>query len=461
MKMRRLLAIVAALTAALPTFAQYEGTQVNDRIGHGNDSIDCLENLSLFQQYYKSKDYKDAYEAWKVVMQKAPLAQASLYTRGAPMLAALIQGATDKAEKKTYLDELMAMYDQRIKYVKELNSFSSALMQTSKGSILCRKAYDYAIHAPKIYSDYSIETAYKMFTEGINLVNQDPSHEVEGFVLYGYFQVSLAKFKADENGFREQFLKDYLLCKEVCEKMLEKANSAGDSVAAKKIVDAYDPTLLAVEQGFAESKAADRDQLIAIFTPKVEQKKTDLNYLQSVIDVLAANDCDDTDVYFKASRYAYELKPTFASAIGTAQYCTKMGKNAESIKYYDKAIELCPDNQTKAKIAMRVAYALAKSGQGGSVDSYLNKVASYDPTMQGKCDLYRAQRAAAAGQYAPALSFAARAASEDPSISGVANRLRSRIQNAQKRQAEYNKANAEYKAQLEKQQKLENFWKGN
>lgn len=449
---------VAAMTVT-SVFAQYEGTTVNDRIGHGNDSIENLANLSLFQDYFKQKNYGEAYEPWKYVMEHAPLAQASLYTRGATMLENLVQNSTDVAAKKQYLDELMAMYDQRIKYVNDLNSFSSQLMQTSKGSILCRKAFDYAYLAPGVYPDYTLDKAYDMFTEGVNLVNEDSRFEVEGFVLHGYFQTSYAKYQADPN-FREQFLKDYILCKEVCEKMLQKANIAEDSIAAQKVVAQYDPVLVSVENAFAESHAADRQQLIDIFTPKVEEKKSDFAYLQSVLQILADNDCDDTDVYFKAAKYAYDISPTYDSAIGYAQYCTKEGKNAESIQYYNKAIELCSDNRTKARIAMRVVYALSKSGQGESVERYLNQVAEYDPTMQGKADFFRAQRAATTKNYDAALSYASRAASEDPSISGQVGRLRSRIVEAQRRQAEYQKANAEYKAQLEKQQKLENFWKG-
>ena len=42
----------------------------------------------------------------------------------------------------------------------------------------------------------------------------------------------------------------------------------------------------------------------------------------------------------------------------------------------------------------------------------------------------------------------------------MSSRLISQINDVKRRAAEYDKANAEYKAQLEKQQKLENFWKG-
>lgn len=459
-KMKKTLAVLAVAMVSTTAMAQYEGTSVYDRVGHGNDSIEALGNLSMLGDYWKMQSWKDAYDCVIPLLEKAPLAQVSVYTRGEIIMYQLIQSTQDKAEQKKYLDALMRLEDQRMKYVQELNSFSPPKNQTSHGAVLARKAYYYSVFGPQIYDDYSLDNAYQMFTEGIAEVNEDPSHEVEGFVLDQYFKTSYAKYRVEKEPFREEFIKDYLLCKEVCEKMLEKANQTTDEAQQQKIVEQYDPTLMAVEHQFAESRAADRDQLVAIFTPKVEARKGDLAYLRSVINILQNNDCDDTDVYFTASKYAYQLEPSYNAAIGMAQWTQKQGKTAESIQYFNKAIELCPNDKQKGRIALQVALALAKSGNGGSVESYLRQAEQYDPTTSGRCNLLRAQSAAMKKDYSNALALATRAAQEDASITGTVSRLKARITEAQNRQAEYNKANAEYKAQLEKQQKLENFWKG-
>lgn len=458
--MKRMFTVMTVTIVSATAMAQYEGTTVYDRVGHGNDSIEALGNLSMLGDYYKMQNWKDAYDCVMSLLQKAPLAQVTTYTRGEYVIYQLLLGTMDKGERQKYLTDLLFLEDTRMKHVQALNSFSKPQNQTSHGAVLARKAYYYSIFAPNVLDNYSLDNAYDMFSEGIAEVNEDPTHEVEGFVLDQYFKTSYAKYKADQDGFREQFLKDYLLCKEVCEKMLEKANQTTDEAQQQKIVAQYDPTLMAVEHQFAESKAADRDQLVAIFTPKVEARKTDLAYLRSVINILQNNDCDDTDVYFKASKYAYDLEPSYNSAIGMAQWTQKQGKNAEAVQYYDKAIELCTSDKQKARIAMKVVYALANSGQTGSTEAYLRKAEQYDSSMAGRCDLFRAQNAAMKKDYNNALALATKAAQEDASITGTVSRLKTRIIDAQARQAEYNKANAEYKAQLEKQQKLENFWKG-
>ena len=221
----------------------------------------------------------------------------------------------------------------------------------------------------------------------------------------------------------------------------------------------YDPTLNRIETLFAQSKAADREQLIAIFGPKIEENKTNLAYLKSALTLLAANDCDDTDIYFKAAEYAYNIEPSYESAIGTAQKYYKDGKVAESVQYFDKALELCPTDQTKAAIALKIANAVSKTGDSAKAFSYLDKAVQYNAGIAGKAHLVRAQILASSKNFSEAISYCTKAAQEDVSISGSANRLKEKIQEVQRKNAEYEKANAEYKAQKAKIEKEENFWK--
>lgn len=162
--------------------------------------------------------------------------------------------------------------------------------------------------------------------------------------------------------------------------------------------------------------------MIAIFGPKIEENKTNLAYLKTALQLLSANDCDDTDIYFKAAEYAYNIEPSYESAIGTAQKYYKDGKVAESIQYYDKALELCPTDATKAAIALKIANAVSKSGDSDKAFSYLDKAVSYNPSISGKASLVRAQVLASQKKYADAVTYCTRAASEDVSISGSANR---------------------------------------
>ncbi len=451
--------VLGLTTAWVPAMAQYEGTTVYNRIGHGQDSITTLGNLVAYKDSYKLQDYTGAYEPWKAVFTAAPCAEVSTYAYGAVILANVLLKEPDMAKKKEYFNELMNLYDTRLQNMDVLNSFTKPDKRATKGDILARKAFDYAYYGAGVVDGYSLDKAYGMFREGIDLINKDGAKEVPGFVLDKFFEISYQRYMADSTAFREQFLTDYMECRDACQIMLSLANEATDSVAAQKIVSQYDPTLNRVETMFAQSGAADRDQLIAMFSPKIEENKTNLAYLKSALTLLAANDCDDTDIYFKAAEYAYNIEPSYESAIGTAQKYFKDGKVAESVQYFDKAIELCSTDETKAAIALKVANAVSKTGDSGKAFSYLDKAVQYNSEISGKANLVRAQISVAAKNFPEAIAYCTKAAQEDVSISGSANRLKDKIVEVQRKNAEYEKANAEYKAQQEKIKREEDFWK--
>ena len=459
MKMKNVFLAIAMMAVSATAMAQYEGTAWYDRIGTGEDSLRTRQNLSLFQTAINGNNWEEAYEAWKPAFEKAPFAQMGLYTNGAYMLAMLIQGEQDAAKKQQYFQELMNVYDTRVKNLAGLNSFTRADRRATEGDVIARKAYDYAAYGPACDPTYTLDKAYGMFKDGINKINEQGGREVEGFVLDAFFRVSYAKYQADNNGFRESFLQDYLESKDVCDKMLQLAKEEADPEKAQKIVAKYDQPLNTIEGLFAESKAADRDQIIAIFTPKIEANKDNLAYLKSALTLMAANDCDDTPVYYKAAEYAYNIEPTFESAIGTAQKYYKDGETAKSVKYYNDAIDLCQSDTQKGNIALRVAAAMRKGGDFKSAYDYLDKAMQYNPDLEGKCYMQRANIATKEKNYAQAKTYCDKAAAADITLAGQAQRLKSSIQTVEAHNAEYARQKAEYDRQQAELKAEEDFWK--
>ena len=51
-------------------------------VGDGlvEDSIRCLKNISIYTEYVKTNNFKDAYTPWMSVFTEAPKAQVSTYT---------------------------------------------------------------------------------------------------------------------------------------------------------------------------------------------------------------------------------------------------------------------------------------------------------------------------------------------------------------------------------------------
>ena len=140
MKMKKFFLAIGLAALSASAMAQYEGTQWYDRIGTGEDSLRTRQNLSLFQTAINSNNWAEAYESWKPVFEKAPFSQMGIYTNGAYMLAMLIQGEQDAAKKQAYFNELMNVYDTRVKNLAGLNSFTKVERRATEGDVIARKA---------------------------------------------------------------------------------------------------------------------------------------------------------------------------------------------------------------------------------------------------------------------------------------------------------------------------------
>lgn len=102
MKMKMITALFVLSLGTTASFAQ-TGASDGSRFGHGEDSIRCLKNISIYTEYVKTNNFKDAYTPWMSVFTEAPKAQVSTYTNGAKILRALIAGEKDAAKQNNTL----------------------------------------------------------------------------------------------------------------------------------------------------------------------------------------------------------------------------------------------------------------------------------------------------------------------------------------------------------------------
>lgn len=478
MKIKKFAFAIGLAAAALPTYAQYEKYDGNTDFTNDEKRWEIayigsepVENpgkavsgyVTMMQMHYASQNWMEMYENWKWLISNAPIATVSIYARGAVMLGELIKAETDATKKKQYLDELMSLFDTRLKYLKYLNASipEGKRGRATEGDVLIAKANYYHIYGYGVDgNEYTYNKIYDMYAKGIKAINEEGGREVKGAYIQYFFSVSHELYKVSNDYYREQFLNDYLETKEVCEKMLQLAKEETDPERAQAIVNEYDRPLAVIEQVFAESGAANREQLIAMFTPKVEANKDNLNYLRSAMTVLSANECDDTEVYYKAAEYAYQIEPTYESAIGMASWSKQQGKMQDMLKYYEKAIELCQTDATRGRISLVIASSLINSKQYTGALVYLDKAIAYNNDLAGRAKMQKAAVYTALGQYSQALTYCDQASAADITVSGAANRLSSKIREVQANAAANARAKAAYDAYIAKQKAEEDFWGG-
>ena len=352
--MKKMLTALFALSlGATAAFAQ-KGVEDGSRFGHGQDSLNCLKNISVYTEYVKTNNFKDAYPSWKAVFDEAPWAQVATYTNGAKILRALFAAEKDGAKQKEYFELLMKVHDQRIQYLDKLNTLSKT--KATKGDIMGTKAHDYFSMGGQ-----DNNAAYAMFAEAVAA----EKHNLPYYVLMEFVDASARKVKAEETH-KEQFVQDYIAASGYTAEAL---NNAKKESAKKNYQMAKDN----IDAHFINSGVATCDNLQAIYAPKVEASKSDLEYLKQVVKVMKMLGCTESEAYFAASEYAHAIEPTAETAIGCGYMYYKKGDFDKCISYFDNAIELEQDPIKKADYTYSAAAVLFSNKQLSKAKQYARK----------------------------------------------------------------------------------------
>ena len=360
MRFKALIALFALTATA--AMAQ-KGVEDGSRFGHGQDSIECLNNISLYSENLKTKNYADAYTYWKKVFADAPVSRHSLYTDGVTILKNLIAGTKVLDERKAYADTMMLVYDQQLQYLDKLNLLRKT--PWTEYYVKGEKAHNYLTYYPRMDNN----KAYDMLAEVI----EEAGDKNQYYIIGDYMKVSLAKFKADETH-REQFVQDYLASAEHIAAIAEKVQNMSNP--NPKLVEAVAKIKENDDGYFINSGAAECDQLEAIYAPKVEENKENLEYLRKVVAVMGMLDCTESETYYNASEYAHHIAPTAATAAGCAYRYLKRGDMTKSLEYFDQAIELDTVATSKAEYCYKAAVVLNSDRQLSKAKSYVTKAIS-------------------------------------------------------------------------------------
>lgn len=463
----RTLAFACLASFASVAMAQFEGASIDERIAAtaGEDSVAVGRgHISSFQMGIENKNWKDAHISWTWLMKNAPFAISGLYKGYAPfMLYQLIIAEQDQTKKLEYFNDLMYMFDQRAARLDTLNSMEKRdNLKSTLGDVLAIKADYYNWTAPSTQgSGYTLNQSYKNYSEAIRMINEKGGREVEGSVLQNFFLTSDALYKSAPNALREQYLQDYLDSKDACETMLQlakEAQAAGEDAKAQKLLAKYEGPLALIEQTFANSGAADREQIVAIYTKKFEIYKTDLQKLNSSLNLMAQNGCDNDSIYFVYAKAAFDIEPTFTSSIGLAQKAQKDGKATEALAYYDKALELASDDATRGRICIKVAQALISSGGFTKGEEYIKKAIAFNPALTGAAYWQMVVSLVKAHDLKGAVAYCDMAGEADITYANRAADMKKRLNEAIAQQATNAKLQAEYNEYMRKKKAEEDFW---
>ena len=356
-----------------------KGIDTGTPYGSGADSVRCVENISLFSPYARSNNFKDAYPYWKAVYDECPGSNLNIYILGASIINWQISEEKDPAKRDALIDDMMQLYDNRIKY------FGND-PRTKKDNVIARKVISYN-ELKGENSDYQL--MYKWLKEAVDEFgeNTDPQ-AVSRFIF-----TSIKLLQSDLDKYKEQYINDFVKCSGIYDAQLKAAQAANN----EKVIEILTSFKTEMEQNFAVSGAADCESLEKIYAAKVEENKTDIEFLKKTLSILSKVRCNETDVYLAASEYAYKIAPTAESAMGLGSKAVKNNEMATAEKYFNEAIEMSDDSNTKAILYYTLAKIANSKGQYAQVKQLCIKCLAENPN-EGDAYILWANAYAAGGR---------------------------------------------------------------
>jgi tetratricopeptide (TPR) repeat protein len=332
---------------------------------------DFMNQLSLYSEFYKQGDYNSAFPHWEVLKNKYPKSTSNIYIHGTKIYESLIENAKTDAERDKYLDEMMKLGDQRIKYFG-----GKGFVLGRKGTSWLKYKLDEKRQVP-LEGDAlksALQTGYDWLNASVDM--EKAGSELPIFLLL--MQTSRSLFKMDAMQ-KEVVVNNYDKCTTLLNEIKVKTT---DKQKLKEINDiqSYIETL------FSTSGAADCETLIRVFTPQFETKNSDIDFIKSMLRRLRQAKCDNAELVEKATIRLYDLEPSAEAAFNMARGYVKKDNLELAKKYYDQAISQEKDPKLLASYYYERGLLLyIKQNAFQEAREMARKAIALDPDL---CDAY-------------------------------------------------------------------------
>ena len=402
-----------------------------------NSSEDCRENLSIFAESAKIKNYKAAYEPWMSVRTNCPKYSLATFQYGELILKDFIEKSSTNEEKEKYLLDLLKLYDEwAANFPKRKGANQIGKIYSSKGQAMIDnnfenklkiyQTFEYAYNNdinsfsnPKSLA-YYFQTAYDLYKMGNSQVSLE--------ILFNKYEELTEKFESLRIDIARKI--DEILKKEDTGVALTSKEERNKRIydTNSNAVGAY---LQLIDQRIA--KEATCDILIPLYSKSFEANKSNPLWIKRAAGRLDGKECSDDPLFVTLVEQLHSLEPSADSAYYLGILNDKRGNSDEAIKYYQESVTLESDNYKKANILYRIAVKQKNSGRKTSSRNYAERALSFQPSL-GKAYLLIANLYASSANacgtsqfnkravYWLAAQTAQKAGRVDASIKKIANR---------------------------------------
>jgi tetratricopeptide (TPR) repeat protein len=388
---------------------------------YGEDSTNCVINISLFREDFKQKNYVKAYSSWKWVVDNCPMSTKYIFTNGPVILDYLIANEKDSVKKEVYIDELFNLFELRIK-----------CYPTDEGYTLGR----IGVYLMKYRQQQEYKKALEHMEKSIELEGKESSPQV----LDLYFQTAEV-YMSKEKLTTEVMIDAYDKVTEVLDAMidedelklekimrsiytlrenLDSATITHDEYIATYETRAKDSAKAANEltqlrnvsnnMDVRFSKYASCDILIQIYTKKFETSK-DIRILRQIVKFFTKENCTDNDLFIAAVEELYKQTPNanIAFYMGSIKY--QKGNYNEALNYLNQAVDMFEKESDKIRAYLLMAECYKQLNQYSVARETAYKILKLNPN-DGRAyicigDLYMATASSCNTEVAGAAYWAA------------------------------------------------------
>lgn len=341
-----------------------------------------FQDLSIFSEYVKSKNFDAAYTPWMELRQRNPRFNKAIFVYGERILKHKISSTTG-TEKLAYINDMITLWSERAQYFPTV---------TPKGTYMakaCQLQYD-----NRKELGLSKEQLYASFQEAYN---SDAKTFTNPKSLYTYFSLVVDMYDVGNIPAQNLFNMYEVITEKVESEVKNYTNKRnaflnedGDPKALNRTetskLKSYNSYLRAYDQisSSIDTKLGSRancENLIPLYTRDFEAFKNDGLWLQRAMNRMYAKGCNDDPLFVQIVEQKNNLEPNADTAFYLGLLKEKTGERSEALNYYNQAVELETDNFAKAKILFKIATSFKKRGSYGQARSYYLKALKFNPSM--------------------------------------------------------------------------------
>ena len=344
----------------------------------------CMQDLSIFAEFAKVKNYKSAYEPWKKVRTECPTINVAIYSYGERILKDRIKTGTPE-EQNLAKDDLIKLYDEWVV------NFPKKRNQSVVGDITSKKA--------QALLDYKLADLKEVYSTFDEAYTKNVASFTNPKLLYNYFKTLYDRYKEGDtevtmellfNKYEEVSEKFEFESTELAKKLdvILKKEEAGTALTSretrnKRIFNVNSNAIGTFLSNLDAiiAKEATCENLIPLYQRNFEANKTDALWIKRAASRMDSKECSDDPLFVTLVEALHALEPSADSAYYLGLLNDKGGNADEALKYYEESIALETDNYRKAKILLKIANKFKVAGRKSSARSYANKALGFQPSL--------------------------------------------------------------------------------